>query len=148
MQGWPRLPAIGGVLTAQVGPCYAPVFGCRCGDMSHLPSWGAAGCPWGFVYKPAAYHLHVQNGDYKGKSLFQLFSAILGFSHLETGSPGQQLCPPVVPAFCPHVPSGSGRQCQSAWNQWLFGSVPARRFTANVQYDLSNCSGLALVSSL
>lgn len=86
MQVWPRLPALGGVLTVQLGPCYAPAFGCRCGAMAHLPSWGTIGCSWGFVYKPARYPLHVQNGDYKGKSLFQLFSAILGSSHLETGS--------------------------------------------------------------
>lgn len=148
MQVWPRLPALGGVLTVQLGPCYAPAFGCRCGAMAHLPSWGTTGCSWGFVYKPARYPLHVQNGDYKGKSLFQLFSAILGSSHLETGSPGHQLCPLVAPVFCPHLPSSSRRKCKNAWNQWLFGSVPAHRFTANVQHDVPHCSGVALVSSL
>lgn len=148
MQGWPRLPALGGVLTVQLEPCYAPVFGCRCRAMAHLPSWGASGCSWGFVYKPAGHPLHVQNGDYKGKSLFQMFSAVLGTSHLETGSPRQQLCLLVALVFCPHLLSSSRRKCQNAWNQWLFGRVPACRFAANVQHDVPNCSGVALVSSL
>lgn len=51
---------------------------------------------------------------YKGKSFFQLLSAVLGSSHLETGSPGQQLCLPVPPMLCFRLPSSSGRTCQKA----------------------------------
>ena len=74
-------------------------LGADVGQWSMLCSWGAARCPRGFVYKPAGYPLHDQNGDYKGESLFQLFSAVLGSSHLEMSIPRQQLCPPVAPVL-------------------------------------------------
>lgn len=114
MQGWPRLSALNYMLAVQLGPCYARVFDCRCEAMAHFPSYGAAGCSWGVVYKPAGYPLRVQNGDYKNKSLFQLFSAVLGSRYLETSSPRQQLCQPVAPVLCSHLASSSRRKCQNS----------------------------------
>lgn len=146
MQGWPRLSALNDMLTVQLGPCYAHAFDCRCGAVAHFPSYGAAGCSRGVVYKPAGYPLHVQNGDYKNKYLFQLFSAVLGSRHLETSSPRQQLCPSVAPVLCSHLASSSRRKSQNSWSQWLFGSVFACKFTANVQHDVPNCSGVVLLS--
>lgn len=37
---------------------------------------------------------------------------------------------------------------ENAWNQWIFGSAPACRFTATVQHDAHSCCDVCLVSSL
>lgn len=91
----------------------------------------------------ARYSFYVQNGNYKGQSLFQLFSA----AWIQTPE-DWQLQAASGCQWHQFVPTCLGAAWENAWNQWIFGSVPACRFTANVQHDVHSCCGVHLVSSL